>query len=131
MEAYLKQLLVAYIPNVLMALALLVIGLLLIKIAVKTTQNILKNSNTDSTPQIFLCSLVRWLLKIILFVSVIAQLDIQTTSFAAILAAAGLAIGLALQGSLANFAGGVLIILLKPMKIGDFIETQGLSGTLK
>jgi small conductance mechanosensitive channel len=131
MEAYLKQLLVAYIPNVLMALALLVIGLLLIKIAVKTTQNILKNSNTDSTPQIFLCSLVRWLLKIILFVSVIAQLDIQTTSFAAILAAAGLAIGLALQGSLANFAGGVLIILLKPIKIGDFIETQGLSGTLK
>jgi small conductance mechanosensitive channel len=66
-----------------------------------------------------------------LFVSVIAQLDIQTTSFAAILAAAGLAIGLALQGSLANFAGGVLIILLKPTKIGDFIETQGLSGTLK
>jgi small conductance mechanosensitive channel len=66
-----------------------------------------------------------------LFVSVIAQLDIQTTSFAAILAAAGLAIGLALQGSLANFAGGVLIILLKPIKIGDFIETQGLSGTLK
>jgi small conductance mechanosensitive channel len=131
MEAYLKQLLVAYIPNVLMALALLVIGLLLIKIAVKTTQNILKNSNTDSTLQIFLCSLVRWLLKIILFVSVIAQLDIQTTSFAAILAAAGLAIGLALQGSLANFAGGVLIILLKPIKIGDFIETQGLSGTLK
>jgi small conductance mechanosensitive channel len=59
MEAYLKQLLVAYIPNVLMALALLVIGLLLIKIAVKTTQNILKNSNTDSTLQIFLCSLVR------------------------------------------------------------------------
>ena len=90
-----------------MALALLVIRLLLIKIAVKTTQNILKNNNTDSTLQIFLCSLVRWVLKIILFVSVIAQLDIQTTSFAAILAAAGLAIGLALQGSLANFAGGV------------------------
>ena len=134
MEAYLqqlKQLLVAYTPKALLALALLVIGLLLIKIAVKTTQNILKNSNVDSTLQLFLCSLVRWILKIILFISVIAQLGIQTTSFAAILAAAGLAIGLALQGSLANFAGGVLIILLKPIKISDFIETQGLSGTLK
>ena len=69
MEAYLqqlKQLLVAYTPKALMALALLVIGLLLIKIAVKTTQNILKNSNVDSTLQLFLCSLVRWILKIIL-----------------------------------------------------------------
>jgi small conductance mechanosensitive channel len=130
MEAYLqqlKQLLVAYTPKALLALALLVIGLLLIKIAVKTTQNILKNSNVDSTLQLFLCSLVRWILKIILFISVIAQLGIQTTSFAAILAAAGLAIGLALQGSLANFAGGVLIILFKPIKI----EAQGLSGTVK
>ncbi|MFT5258188.1 MAG: small conductance mechanosensitive channel [Arenicella sp.] len=134
MEAYLqqlKQLLVAYTPKALMALALLVMGLLLIKIAVKTTKNILKNSTTDRTLQIFLCNLVRWVLKIILFVSVIAQLGIQTTSFAAILAAAGLAIGLALQGSLANFAGGVLIILFKPIKIGDFIEAQGLSGTVK
>lgn len=66
-----------------------------------------------------------------MFVSVIAQLGIQTTSFAAILAAAGLAIGLALQGSLANFAGGILIMLFKPIKIGDFIEAQGLSGTVK
>jgi small conductance mechanosensitive channel len=134
MEAYLqqiKQLLAAYAPKALMALALLVIGLLLIKIVVKTTKNILKKSNADITLQNFLCNLVRWVLKILLFVSVIAQLGIQTTSFAAILAAAGLAIGLALQGSLANFAGGILIMLFKPIKIGDFIEAQGLSGTVK
>ena len=66
-----------------------------------------------------------------MFVSVIAQLGIQTTSFAAILAAAGLAIGLALQGSLANFAGGILIMLFKPFKIGDLIEAQGELGVVK
>jgi len=129
MEAYLKQLLAAYTPKVLMALVFLVIGLLLIKIAVKTTKNILKNSNAAISLQIFLCNLVRWVLKKILFASVIAQLGIQTTSFAAILAAVGLSIGLALQGSLANFAGGVLMILFQPVKIGHFIEAQGLSGT--
>ena len=71
------------------------------------------------------------LLQILLFVLVITQFGVQTSSLVAILGAAGLAIGLALQGSLANFAGGVLILLFKPFKHGDFIEAQGVSGTVK
>jgi len=69
--------------------------------------------------------------KILLFITVISQLGVQTSSFVAMIAAAGLAIGLALQGSLANFAGGVLIMLFKPFKVDDFIEAQGQSGTIK
>ncbi|MCB0389608.1 MAG: mechanosensitive ion channel, partial [Winogradskyella sp.] len=70
----------------------------------------------------FLLNLISWLLKILLILAILSQLGVETTSFAAILAAAGLAIGMALQGSLGNFAGGVLIMIFKPFKIGDFIE---------
>lgn len=78
----------------------------------------------------FTLSILGVALKILLFIIVITKLGVETTSFAAILAAAGLAIGLALQGSLSNFAGGVLIIVLKPFRVGDFIEAQGESGTV-
>ncbi|MEM9681520.1 MAG: mechanosensitive ion channel domain-containing protein [Bacteroidota bacterium] len=70
-------------------------------------------------------------MKIILIIVVLGTVGVETTSFAAVIAAAGLAIGLALQGSLANFAGGVLILIIKPFKVGDFIEAQGISGTVK
>lgn len=85
----------------------------------------------DVTLQKFSINLVSWILKILLFISVISQLGIATTSFAAIIAAAGLAIGLALQGSLGNFAGGVLIMVFKPVKTGDLIEVQGKMGVVK
>jgi small conductance mechanosensitive channel len=120
----LKIVLIEYTPKVLMALAVLIIGLLIIKIFVNTTKK-------DLTLQKFLINLLNWILKILLFITVVAKLGIETTSFAAILASAGLAIGLALQGSLANFAGGILIIIFKPIKIGDFIEAQGVSGSVK
>jgi small conductance mechanosensitive channel len=134
MEQYLNQLkfiLIEYTPKVLMALAVLIIGLLIIKIFVNTTKKILTNKEVDITLQKFLLNLLNWVLKILLFITVVAKLGIETTSFAAILASAGLAIGLALQGSLANFAGGILIIIFKPIKIGDYIEAQGVSGTVK
>ncbi len=73
----------------------------------------------------FLLNLINWILKIVLIIVVLGTVGVETTSFAAILAAAGLAIGLALQGSLGNFAGGVLIMIFKPIKIGDLIEAQG------
>ena len=85
----------------------------------------------EESLQKFLSNLMRWGLKILLIVTIIGALGIETTSFAAILAAAGLAIGLALQGSLANFAGGVLIMIFKPFKIGDLIEAQGEKGVVK
>jgi small conductance mechanosensitive channel len=134
MEQYLNQLkivLIEYTPKVLMALAVLIIGLLIIKVFVNTTKKVLSKREVDITLQKFLLNLLNWVLKILLFITVVAKLGIETTSFAAILASAGLAIGLALQGSLANFAGGILIIIFKPIKIGDFIEAQGVSGSVK
>jgi small conductance mechanosensitive channel len=78
----------------------------------------------------FLVNLLNWTLKIVLIIVILGIVGIETTSFAAILAAAGLAVGLALQGSLANFAGGVLIMIFKPFKIGDLIEAQGEIGVV-
>jgi small conductance mechanosensitive channel len=85
----------------------------------------------DESLQKFLVNLVSWALKIFLIITVISTLGVETTSLAAVIAAAGLAIGLALQGSLANFAGGVLLIIFKPYKIGDLIEAQGALGVVK
>lgn len=85
----------------------------------------------DKSLQKFLLSLAKWALTIFLVITVISTLGVETTSLAAVLAAAGLAIGLALQGSLSNFAGGVLIIIFKPYKIGDLIEAQGVLGSVK
>lgn len=90
-----------------------------------------KNKNMDETLEKFLSNLVKTILLILLIISILGQLGINTASFAAILAAAGLAIGLALQGSLSNFAGGVLMMLFKPFKVGDLIEAQGEIGVVQ
>lgn len=134
MEKYLEkleELLVDYTPKVLTALAILIIGLFAIKIIVNTTKKIMKKRDVDITLQKFLANLLGWALKILLFVTVISKLGVATTSFAAIIGAAGLAVGLALQGSLANFAGGALIMIFKPFRIGDLIEAQGEIGVVK
>ena len=133
MEKYIgkiEELLVNYTPKVLTALAILIIGLFAIKLIVNTTKKIMKKRDVDVTLQKFLGDLLGWTLKILLFVTVIAKLGVATTSFAAIIGAAGLAVGLALQGSLANFAGGALIMIFKPFKIGDLIEAQGQVGVV-
>jgi len=86
---------------------------------------------TDETLRPFVLSLLGWVLKIMLFISVIQMLGVATTSFIAVLGAAGLAIGLAFQGTLANFAGGALLLVFKPYKVGDLIEAQGQLGVVK
>ena len=86
---------------------------------------------TDETLRPFITSLLGWTLKIMLFISVIQMLGVATTSFIAVLGAAGLAIGLAFQGTLANFAGGALLLVFKPYKVGDLIEAQGQLGVVK
>ncbi|PTX63822.1 small conductance mechanosensitive channel [Kordia periserrulae] len=126
-----KQIIFDYGLKVVAALAILIIGLFIIKMIVRVSKKIMKKRGVDDTLQKFLGSLLSWTLKILLFVIVASQLGIETTSFAAIIGAAGLAIGLALQGSLSNFAGGVLIMIFKPYRIGDFIEAQGVMGTVK
>ena len=126
-----QDLLINYAPKVVMALAILLIGLFVIKIVINSSTKIMAKRGVDITLQKFLANLGGWALKILLIIAVISKLGVETTSFAAILAAAGLAVGLALQGSLANFAGGVLIMIFKPFKIGDLVEAQGQIGVVK
>ena len=120
-----------YAPKVLLALITLFIGLRIIKFLVGIVRKRLEKSNTDETLRPFITNLVSWALKIMLFISVASMLGVATTSFVAVLGAAGLAIGLALQGSLANFAGGALLLLFRPYRVGDLIESQGRTGTVK
>ena len=134
MEQYiikLKALLIEYSPKALTALAMLLIGLFVIKLITSASKKLLKKQKIDTTLQKFLSDLLNWGLKAFLFITVISQLGVATTSFAAIIGAAGLAIGLALQGSLSNFAGGALIMVFKPFKINDLIEAQGVIGVVK
>ncbi len=122
---------VKWAPTVLLALVVLWIGNRLIKWVVKLLDKNLDKSGTDESLRGFLRSLLGGILKAILIISVIQMLGVATTSFIAILGAAGLAVGMALQGTLANFAGGVLILLFKPYKVGDLIEGQGELGVVK
>ena len=120
-----------YGPKILGAIAIYLIGSWVIKKLAGAARKVLSKGNYDESLQRFLLNLLLWGLKIFLIIMVISKLGVETTSFAAILAAAGLAIGLALQGSLGNFAGGVLIMIFKPYKIGDLVEAQGVLGNVK
>ncbi|MXN92252.1 mechanosensitive ion channel [Flavobacterium sp. Sd200] len=123
--------LIGYIPNVLKAILFFIIGLIIIKLFRRIITTIItKNTDHDPTLLKFILDVVTWILRVFLFVLIIQALGVETTTFAAAIAAAGLAIGLSLQGSLSNFAGGILIILFKPFRIGDYIEAQGQGGTV-
>ena len=117
--------------NVITAILILIIGLWMVKKIVNLTKKLMAKRGIDETLQKFLGNLIGWILKILIFITAISQIGIETTSFIAILGAAGLAIGLALQGALANFAGGSLIMIFKPFKVGDLIEAQGELGVVK
>lgn len=118
-------------PKVIGAILIWIIGSWVIKTMLKQTSKLMDKRGYEKSLQKFLINLLGWSLKIILIVTILGALGIETTSFAAILASAGLAVGLALQGSLSNFAGGVLIMIFKPFKIGDLIEAQGEIGAVK
>jgi len=127
MSAYVTQ----YGLRLLGALVVLVIGLWLIKVVVRGSRRLINKGKLDASLASFLGSTIDILLKIILAISVMSMMGIQVTSFIAILGAASLAIGMALSGTLQNFAGGVMILLFKPFKMGDFITAQGFSGVVK
>ena len=120
-----------FVPGAISAIIILFIGLWVIKFLTRMLRKFFKKKDYDETLEKFLYDLISLGLKVLLFVLVITQLGVQSSSLVAIVAAAGLAIGLALQGSLANFAGGVLILFFKPFKIDDFISAQGIEGTVK
>lgn len=129
--AALTSLAVTYGLRLVSALIALLIGLYVVKVVVKLVAAMLERSDTDPSLTGFIRSLVSVLLKILVYITAIGMLGVEMTSFIAILGAAGLAVGMALSGTLQNFAGGVMILLFKPYKVGDFIEAQGYSGTVK
>ncbi len=120
-----------YGPKVLLAIITLFIGSWVVGVVGKIFKKALKKVNFDETLLPYLVGITTTLLKAILYISVIGMLGVQTTSFIAVLGAAGLAVGMALQGSLGNFAGGVLILIFKPIKKGDLIEAAGVTGVVE
>lgn len=120
-----------YGPKLAMAILTLIVGLIVIRIIVNAIGKLMKARNVDESLQPFLRSIAAMLLKVMLFISVIGMVGVEMTSFIAILGAAGLAVGMALSGTLQNFAGGVMLLIFKPFKVGDFVETQGYSGVVK
>ncbi len=122
------ELAMAYMPKLALALVTLVVGLMVIKVVVAGLKKGMAAKQVDTTLQDFLVKMVGFIFKALLLISVASMVGIATTSFIAVLGAAGLAIGLALQGSLSNFAGGVLILFFKPFVPGDIIEAGGHLG---
>jgi small conductance mechanosensitive channel len=125
------QLLVENSLNLLFAIIVLLVGLRLVKYALKLLRTAMDRANVDPTIVTFLSSIAGVVLRVMLIVSIASMVGIETTSFIAVLGAAGLAVGLALQGSLSNFAGGVLIIMFKPFKVGDTIDTGTNTGEVE
>ena len=134
LQVFLQQLIdwgVAAGGNIIGAILIFVIGRFLISLIKKMVSKLLAKRHVDAGIQSFVKSLVNILLTILLIIAVIGKLGVETTSFAALLASAGVAIGMALSGNLQNFAGGLIILLFRPYKVGDWIESQGVSGTVR
>ena len=125
------ELITDYGLRVVGAILIWIIGNWVIKKIIYAAKKLMTKRELEESLQKFLLDLLGWSLKILLILAILSKLGVETTSFAAILAAAGLAVGMALQGSLSNFAGGILIMIFKPFKIGDLIEAQGEMGTVK
>ncbi len=121
----------SFCKNLIIAIIVYLIGRWIIKWINKLTKKALKKSNVDPSLYTFLKSIVSVVLWLVLIIIIISILGIETSSFIALFASAGVAIGMALSGTLQNFAGGVMILLFKPFKVGDFIEAKGFMGTVK
>jgi small conductance mechanosensitive channel len=113
------------------ALAIFLIGKFLIRLVVGGLHKVMQKQDVDKTLETFICNLVSMALLVVVVIAAIGALGVETTSFIAIFGAAGLAVGLALQGSLSNFASGVLIVLFRPYRVGDWVEAAGISGSVE
>ncbi len=131
MITFLKDVVFKFGPKLLIACLILWVGFKLIRFLVKKIEKAFEKKNLDLSLRPFLISLISILLKVLLILTVIGYLGIEMTQFTAILASCGVAIGLALSGTLQNVAGGVVILVLRPFKVGDYIEAQGYEGTVK
>lgn len=128
---WVKEIVAEYAPKLALALVTLVVGWILIRYVVRIVEKSIGRSRVDESLRNFILTLVSISLKILLIFSVANTFGIVTTSFIAVLGAAGLAIGMALQGSLSHFAAGVLILFFKPYRIGDYVEVVDKAGTVK
>ncbi len=117
--------------SILLALLIFVAGRYLIKLVNRLAGRMMERRNVEPTIRSFLGSFINVLLTTLLVISTVSALGVNTTSFAALLASAGVAVGMALSGNLQNLAGGIILLLFKPYKVGDFIEAQGISGTVR
>ena len=113
------------------AIAIFFIGRIVVRFVTKEIRKVMESQEVDKILQSFVSNLVYWVLMIFVVIAAINQVGVQTTSLIAIMGAAGLAIGLAMQGSLANFAAGVLIVMFRPYRVGDFVEAAGIAGSVE
>ena len=127
----LEELTLTYGPKLIGAIVVWIVGSFIIKKLLKTFERTLVKQDTDASLRPFLKSLLGVVLRVLLVISVLSMIGVAMTSFIALLGAAGLAIGLALSGTLQNFAGGVVILIFKPFKVGDLIDAQGHKGSVK
>ena len=130
MDINIYEMLINYGIKVLLAVLFLIVGLMVINVITKTAAGRLTKAKVDQSLQPFLVSVIKVALQILLVISIASMIGIEMTSFIAVIGAFSFAVGLALQGSLANFAGGVLLLILKPFKVGDYIEAVGYGGTV-
>lgn len=117
--------------NLVTAVVIFYVGKMVVSIVIRALRKLMQRQEVDKTLETFVCNLLNMVLMVIVIIAAIGALGIQTTSFIAIFGAAGLAVGLALQGSLSNFASGVLIVLFRPYRVGDFVEAAGISGVVE
>ncbi len=126
-----SNIIAVYGPKLVLAIFILLVGTFAINLLIKAAKKGMERSDVDPNLRPFLYTLIRVLLRILLVLAVLGTMGVQMTSFIAIIGSAGLAIGLALSGTLQNFAGGVIILLFKPFKVGHVIKAQGFLGTVK
>ncbi len=112
------------------AIIIFYVGRIIARLVTKVLRNVMQSREVDKILESFVCNLVYWALMLFVIIATINQIGVQTTSLIAVIGAAGLDVGLALQGSLANFAAGVLIVMFRPYRVGDFVEAAGISGVV-
>ena len=117
--------------NLFTAIVIFFVGRIVARLMVRALRKVMQRQEVDKTLETFVCNLASMVLLVFVIIAAISALGIQTASFIAVLGAAGLAVGLALQGSLSNFAAGVLIVLFRPYKVGDWVEAAGISGAVE